>query len=526
MSRAAIYARYSTDRQNPDTIEVQVDTCTSYANQNNIEIVDIFADDAISGMESDRPELSRFFFCAAQKKFDTVLIYDQSRFSRDIVDWFTFRRIIHDNDVRLISVTQSIVGGDINDPAVFATEGINALMNQIHVLQTRQKVVEKMNFMARQGLHTGGKPALGFDVKDKKYVINESEAEIVRCIFDMYAQGKSYKQIILYLNEKGHRTKLGKPFGTNSISDLLRNERYIGTYVYNKIPPKKGGKRNSHASNPNAIRLEGAIPRIIDQDTWDRVQARLKDHKNNAANKAKVDYLLKGKLFCGYCGNAMIGSCSKKVYHYYICSGRQRLKSCHKTPIKLEMIEQLVIDYVKSTLKTEKQRKSIAEKLFSEQKKIRATNSPLIDSLNTRLEESIHKIRNINEAIANGIYSASTGKMLQDLEAEEANIRIQLIDAKKACKVADNTMEDIMSALQYIASVDTSDRDGKKLLLTFISHIYVYDDRLDIYTTPLEGNSKRPHKLSVTNGAPPPAPLLSVQCVEHFVLIMIKIPPP
>lgn len=60
------------------------------------------------------------------------------------------------NDIKIISVTQPYVGGDLNDTAVFATEGINALVNQLHVLQTRKKVVEAMNHMVRQGLHTGG----------------------------------------------------------------------------------------------------------------------------------------------------------------------------------------------------------------------------------------------------------------------------------------------------------------------------------------------------------------------------------
>lgn len=524
MRRAAVYARYSTDNQNPDTIEVQVQKCAEYASSHEIEIVDIFADEAISGMKAHRPELSRFFACAAQHKFDTVLIYDQSRFSRDIVDWFQFRRTIQGNGIQLISVTQSFVGGDIDDPAVFAAEGINALINQMHVLQTRQKVVEKMNYIAKQGLHTGGNPALGYDVVDKKYTINEREAEIVRCIFRMYAQGDSYKQIIGYLNDMGYRTKAGRTFGTNSLSSILRNERYIGTYIYNKIPPKKGGKRNSHAVNPNAIRIEGAVPRIIDQETWDRVQARLKDHKNNATNKAKINYLLKGKIFCGHCGSAMIGSCSKRKYHYYICSGKQRLKTCNKAPIKLEIVEQMVLDYVKAALKTESQRQKIAEDLFAEQEKMRATNTPLIHALNVRLAELQGKLRNINEAIAEGIYSSSTGKLLQELEQEESNIQAQLKEAEKTSRTVDNTLQDILESLRYIANVDTTNIEGKKLLLSFVYRIYVYDDRIDIYTLPIGDPDHAEIKVPFTKGDGSPAPFLSVRCINTYVLIISKIP--
>ena len=508
--KAAIYARYSTDNQNPDTIEVQVDKCAEYAANHGIEIVDIFADEAVSGMKSQRPELARFFACLAQKQFNAVLIYDQSRFSRDIVDWFTFRRAVQDNNAQLISVTQQFVGGDLNDPAVFASEGINALINQMHVLQTRQKVIEKMNFIARQGLHTGGNPPLGYDVKNKKYVINEYESEIIRCIFGLYAQGKSYKFIISYLNEKGYRTKPGKPFGTNSLSTILRNERYIGVYIYNKIPPKKGGKRNSHAVNPDAIRIEGAVPRIIDQETWDKVQTRLHDHKQNASNKAKVEYLLKGKLFCGYCHSAMIGSCSKRDYHYYICSGKQRLKNCEKKPIKMETIENIAVDYIKNLLKSETQRQKIAKDLYTEQEKMRITNSPLIYALMKRRQEIASKLRNINEAIAQGIFSSSTGNMLRDLEQEDAHLKAQLIEAEKTERITQNSFDDILNSLRYIATIDVSGVEGKKKLLAFIYRIYIYDDKIEIYTNPMQRQSGKMDvcKLPFTKGAASPAPHL------------------
>jgi site-specific DNA recombinase len=237
--KAVIYARYSTDNQSHATIEVQVEKCANYAAEHGITIVNIYADEAVSGMKSSREQLNLLFDALSTKQFDCVLIYDQSRFSRDIVDWFMFRRKMEQYNVKIISVTQPYVGGDLNDTAVFATEGINALVNQIHVLQTRQKVTDAMDRIAKQGLFTGGKPLLGYDVKDKRYVINEYEAGIVRLIFSLYASRKSYKFIIHTLNSKGYRTKRDKPFGTNSLSSILRNERYIGIYTYKKFRLRK-----------------------------------------------------------------------------------------------------------------------------------------------------------------------------------------------------------------------------------------------------------------------------------------------
>lgn len=93
------------------------------------------------------------------------MIYDQSRMFRKMTAWFAFRNSWSEWEFRVVSVTQPMIGGDLRDPTNFLAEGSMALFNQIWALQTRQKVIEKMRFMANNGLHTGGKPALGYEVK-------------------------------------------------------------------------------------------------------------------------------------------------------------------------------------------------------------------------------------------------------------------------------------------------------------------------------------------------------------------------
>lgn len=121
--------------------------------------------------------------------------------------------------VTVVSVTQPQIGGDLSDPTNFLTEGSMALFHQIWALQTRQKVMAKMQFMARQGLHTGGTPPLGYCVQDGRLKINDAEAAIVRRIFAEYASGKTYKAIIDGLNADGMRTRGGKQFRSNKIKN-------------------------------------------------------------------------------------------------------------------------------------------------------------------------------------------------------------------------------------------------------------------------------------------------------------------
>ena len=127
-------------------------------------------------------------------------------------------------------------------------------------------LIEKTNRgrkgVALQCKHIGGRPLLGYSVNpDHTYAIDDYSAETVRQIFNMYASGSSFSQIIDKMNRQGRKTGTGKPFGKTSIYELLKNERYIGTYTYNKIP-NKNGKHNSHAlkASDQIIKIPNGIP--------------------------------------------------------------------------------------------------------------------------------------------------------------------------------------------------------------------------------------------------------------------------
>lgn len=329
---AFILARYSTDNQNADSIEVQVNKCTEWCNAQGLPILGIYADYAVSGMKDTRPQYEAMMHALREGRADTVVIYDQSRMFRDMTLWFNFRRDLERMGVSVHSVTQPNIGGDLKNPAVFLEESVWAVFNQLHVLQTTQKVNAAKQRKARLGEHNGGIPPLGYKVVDKHLQIDEAEAAIVRRIFHEYAQGSSYKSIIDGLNRDGLKTKRGNPFGSNSLHDLLKNEKYTGVLTYGGKPYRADGTRNTHgASGPDAIRTEEAVPPIISRELFDAVQERMAKNKHAQGGRpgTKRDYPLKGKVFCGLCKSAVYVSTSKKVYDYYKCGGkkkRQRLR--------------------------------------------------------------------------------------------------------------------------------------------------------------------------------------------------------
>jgi len=226
--KAAIYTRFSTDRH--QSTQSQIDVCVAYAKINKIEIIDVYSDEAMTGTNINRKGFNDLIYDAQGSLFNTVLIYDISRGSRDVADCFNFHKLMLSLNITVLSATKKL--GDISNPNDFLVKLITVGLGQHSVLQSRQKSIAGKQYRARQGLFNGGIPPLGHDVLDGHYVINEAEAKVVRLIFSMYASGKSYDNIIDELLIKGYRGKLGQPIGKNTLYSVLKNDRYIGTYSW------------------------------------------------------------------------------------------------------------------------------------------------------------------------------------------------------------------------------------------------------------------------------------------------------
>lgn len=350
MLNAVGYTRFSTDRQTENSTKFQKEAISTYANTHNINLLRCYSDEGFTGTNTDRPAFQELCAAAKLKLFDAVLIYDISRVSRDVVDWMEFRKIMRALGIQVISVTQHL--GDALDPDSYLVELINAGIGQHHVLQTRQKSIAGTTSKAKEGVFLGGFPPLGYHIENGRYVIEESEARYVRMVFQMYAAGKSYNDIIAALG--GLRGKRGAIVGKTQISQMLRNERYIGTYTWNKKQYKVMNKWAGGKANPNIVRIEGIIPPLVDMDIWERVQIRMKDRKRRAANKAKRNYLLSGLITCDCCGSAYVGhtSTNKKGYQtvYYLCGAKYRNHTCSAKNINGLQLEEFVINHVKEYL--------------------------------------------------------------------------------------------------------------------------------------------------------------------------------
>jgi site-specific DNA recombinase len=295
---AAAYARYSTYRQNENSIAAQLDGIIKFCQANSHTITKTFVDEAQTGTNTNRQGFASLLAGARAGLFQAVVIYDISRGSRDVADWFNFRKEMQAHNIQVLSATEWL--GDISNPNDFLVELINVGLGQHMVLQTRQKSMAGVAQKAKDGVFLGGVAPLGYDILNQQYTINSHEASAVRLIFERYAAGDSYDTIIDALAAKGYRGKRGQAIGKNSLNVILKNERYIGVYFWNKKQNKFMGKWSGGKDNPNVVRIVDAVPAIIDMNTWERVQKRMTSNKKrNAANTAKTEYLLSGLIECG-----------------------------------------------------------------------------------------------------------------------------------------------------------------------------------------------------------------------------------
>ena len=295
-------------------------------------------------------------------------------------------------------------------------------------------------------------------------MIDPETAPTVKWIYELYAQGKTIAEIVNLLNSQGLRTLRGRPFTHNSLRTLLKNEKYIGVYTYK-----------------DEVRIEGAIPPIIEPDTFEKVQRMLKYNQKAAAHKnAKTEYLLTEKLFCGKCGAMMVGVSgtgkSGVRHHYYYCSG-QRRKICGKKPVRKEWIEQLVLKRIAELLQNDEILDFIAESTY--QYYVRQnTDSSYTESLCAELRDTEHAMTNLVRALEAGIFNDATRTRMEELDEQKRALSASLAAAKLKQDLG-LKKEHIVYFLHRFSAMDCHDRNcQKQLIRAFLNSVFVYDDKV------------------------------------------------
>lgn len=452
---AVIYARYSSANQTEQSIEGQLRVCKEFCKHNGIAVADYYIDRAASASKDleKRVEFLKMIKDSEKHQFDAVIVYKLDRFSRSRYDMATYKYKLKKNGVQLISATENIT----TDPEGIILESVLEGMAEFYSAELSQKINRGLRESAYKHNSIGGSIPLGYKSVDKKLVIDEEQAKIVREAYQMYADGKTVAEICRTLNEKGYRSSKGALFNKASFTKIFRNEKYIGVYRFHDYV------------------AEDAIPAIIDRDLWEQVQRRVRAQKPSGTFKARRVYALSGKLFCGHCGSLMnANSNGQQNYMYYQCYGKKMVKTdCTKKNMRKEFIERVVAEDALSMLTDENIELIASTAVQTNAREMESdTNIPVIRG---KLHETEISLSNITKAIESGEVPQTLVKRMLELEKEKKSLEKDLKREEKKITLLDKEL--VVHWLEQFKNGDIEDEEFVKSLIDLlVNSVTVWDE--------------------------------------------------
>ena len=309
-----------------------------------IALPDHYDDGGISGGTLERPALQRLLRDIETGMVDVVVVYKIDRLSRSLTDFAKLVDVFERHNVTFVSVTQQF-----NTTTSMGRLTLNILLSfaQFEREVIGERIRDKFAASRKKGMWMGGWPPLGYEVQDRRLVVVEREAAVVRRIFDRFAKTGSALTVARELNAAGEVTKRracadgvrgGKPWTKGAVYKVLANRVYLGEAVH------KG------------VAYPGEHAAIIDQRTWDKAHAVMAEpgHRRGAATRAQVPALLKSLIF-GPNGRLMSPSHTRRrgrIYRYYVA--REAIvdgyDSCAVTSVPAADVEGAVLDHLQKLL--------------------------------------------------------------------------------------------------------------------------------------------------------------------------------
>jgi site-specific DNA recombinase len=351
--RCAIYTRKSSEEgleQEFNSLQAQREACEAFIKSQRHEgwmcLPDRYHDGGLSGATMERPALQQLLAEIQEGRVDIVVVYKVDRLTRSLADFAKIVEILDAKGTSFVSVTQQF-----NTTTSMGRLTLNVLLSfaQFERDVTGERIRDKIAASKKKGMWMGGVPPLGYEARDRGLVVVDSEAETVRYIFRRYAELGSIRLLQEELAVQGIRSKCwtsasgrlwgSKPFARGALYLMLQNRIYRGEIVH---------KERSYP---------GEHTPIIDQELWDRVQARLASNaaERNVGGRAAQPSLLAGMLFDGD-GNRMTPSHAVKQgtrYRYYVSRPlitKDQAERSTGLRIPAGEIEQLVVSQVRQWL--------------------------------------------------------------------------------------------------------------------------------------------------------------------------------
>ena len=499
--RAVLYARFSSDNQREESIEAQLRAMHEYCSRNSIVIIHEYCDRAKSATTDDRPEFLKMIAASREGDFDFAIVHKLDRFSRNRYDSAYYKRELKKNGVQLLSVLEQMD----DSPESIILESVLEGMSEYYSKNLAREVMKGMRESAMDCRYIGGWIPYGFrvDPQTHRYIINDYEAEAVRMIFRDVADGCGYNVVLNKLNSMEYRTRLGNTFSKETLYEMLRNEKYNGVYVFSRAASKDElGRRNNHLDKPieDQIRIPGGMPKIVDDETFARVQAILTSRKRHRRQKSKRNYLLTGLVFCGlcghrYCGDSMQTGKDRKVVGTYACNNRNNhgARICRNQNVRQQPLEELVLRKIEETVFNESRIPDIVRAYRELSQQEEGEDKDKIRTLRQNLKTVEQKITNIVNIIAN-TGSAALVTQLTQLEREKELLDVQIQEEERSTEESELDEDAILAAFRQAQKMFHNGTlpQMEQIINLYLDRVVVFPDYVEIHLNNVPTNLLNP----------------------------------
>lgn len=488
--RCAIYTRKSTAaglEMAFNSLDAQRESCVAYVQrQPGWTLVDESYDDGgFTGANMERPAFQRLLQDVDAGRVDVVVVYKVDRLSRSLLDFAKVMERLNAAGASFVSVTQNFSTAD-----AMGRLTLNMLMSfaEFEREMISERTRDKVAAARRKGLWTGGRAPLGYDVKDKRLVVNEYEATVVREAFELYLQHQQASTVARLLNEVGRKTKrhearsgatrAARKWTTQDVLRLLRSPLYAGFVPY-------GDEMHPGEHSP-----------IVDRATFHQVQDMLEGRGPGIQYHGRnPDYVLRGLLRCGLCGEAMTPGSTRKgarEYRYYRCITRdkQGKEGCRAASLPAAALEDFVVARLREVSVGEgfaaQVHARLTARMDEKHKALRAERTQLPKDLGKRAGESGKWVDSL--AKLEGPARRLLEEKLTAAEEEVAGMRKRLAEVERALDAMEREKVEAEWVAQALADFDavwdalTATNRGR-LLRALVGRVVVNEatGQVDVY---------------------------------------------
>lgn len=441
--RAAIYARFSSHNQRNESIEIQLENCRAYCAERGLDVVEEYCDYAQTGRDTNRAGFQRMLKDAAGGRFDHVVIYKVTRIMRNRDEMALARLTLQKHGVDILYAGEQIGEGSSGVLQL----GLLEVLAEWESAILSERVKDGIQKNASQ-CRANGQLMYGWDIEDGYYVVNERERAVLTMAKDIVMRGGSVAEAVRALAP--YRTRRGKRFGQQSLTNMLRRPQNAGTYTYAGHVEEDG--MPALWSKEDQIMLEhvlnGGAPHPKGYEGYER-------------------YALTGKLFHEHDGElvAYHGTCgtgrNKVRYRYYAC------RRCRKS-VRAEKIEGEVSQMVLDALRDQGLRERIADQMMEQAE---AEQGPsLADSLRADLHEIELAYGRIWDAIERGIAPPGGEERVMELRERQKTLEDELAVAE----AMDRLKLDRDRVLFWLE--DMSRATPEQIIEVFVSRVIITGD--------------------------------------------------